>query len=135
MFFAQTPWRYQFYKSSLTLQRWRLHLMLASAVFIQISLHKLGRKKNDTCQIDRMRMSLRTSRVVVLIVSLRVGAGTNNWLQGAKTESLRTQEERAVPEKSTRNGLDYAAKPNTVPHHSAFRLKMHRWPCKAAQKQ
>jgi len=80
-------------------------------------------------------MSLRTSCVVFFIVSLRVRAGANKWLQGAKTESLRTQEERAVPEKSTRNGLDYAAKPNTVPHHSAFRLKMHRWPCKAAQKQ
>jgi hypothetical protein len=31
--------------------------------------------------------------VVVFIVSLRVRAGANNWLQGAKTESLRTKEE------------------------------------------
>src|ERR1035441_9673733 len=96
---------------------------------------KLGRKKNGTYQIDRTRMSLRTSRVVVFIVSLKVRAGTNNWLQGAKSESLRTKEEGAVSEKSTRNGRDYAAKPNTVPHHSAFRLKMRRWPCKTAQKQ
>jgi len=59
---------------------------------IQMSLHKSGRKKNGTCQIDRTRMSLRTSRVVVLIVSCRVGAGTNNWLQDAKTESLRKKE-------------------------------------------
>jgi hypothetical protein len=135
VFFAQTPWRCQFYAISLTLQRWRLHLRLARAVIIQISLHKLGRKKNTTCQIDRTRMSLRTSHVLVLIVSLRVGAGTNNGLQGAKTESLRTKEEGALSEKSARNGLDDAAKPNTVPHHSAFRLKMQRWPCEAAQKQ
>jgi hypothetical protein len=29
-----------------------------------------------------------------------------------------------VSEKSTRNALDYVAKPNMVRHHSAFRLKM-----------
>ena len=127
--------RFQFNAISLTLQRWRLHLMLARAFFIKISLQKLGRKKNGICQIDRTRMSLRTSRVVVFIVSLRVRAGTNNWLQGAKSESLRTKEEGALSEKSTRNGLDYAAKPNTVTNHSAFRLKMRRWPCKTAQKQ
>ena len=67
---------------------------------------------------------MRTSRVVVFIVSLRIRAGANNWLQGAKTESLITKEEGAVSEKSTRNDLDYAAKPNMVPHHFAFRLKM-----------
>jgi hypothetical protein len=78
---------------------------------------------------------LRTSRVVVSIVSLRGRHGTDNWLQGAKSESLRTKEEGAVSEKSTRNGLDYAAKPNMLPHHSAFRLKMQRWSCKTAQKQ
>jgi hypothetical protein len=44
--------------------------------------------------------------VVVFIVCLRVKAGANKWLQGAKTESLRTKEEGAVSEKSTRNGLD-----------------------------
>jgi len=58
--------------------------------------------------------------VVVFIVALRVRAGANKWLQGAKTESLRTQEEKAVSEKSTSNGLDYAAKLNMVRHHSAF---------------
>jgi len=69
-------------------------------------------------------MSLRTSCVVVFMVALRVRAGANKWLQGAKTESLRTKEEGAVSEKSTRNALGYAAKPNMVRHHSAFRLKM-----------
>jgi len=73
--------------------------------------------------------------VVVFIVCLRVKAGANKWLQGAKTESLRTKEEGAVSEKSTRNGLDYAAKPNMVPHHSVFRLKMQLRPCKTAQRQ
>ena len=29
-----------------------------------------------------------------------------------------------MSEKLTRNGLDYAAKRNMVPHHSAFRLKV-----------
>jgi hypothetical protein len=77
-------------------------------------------------------MSLRTSLAVVFIVSFRVRAGANNWLQGAKTESLRTKEEGAVTEKSTRNALDYAAKPDMVRHHSAFRLKMQLWPCKTA---
>jgi len=52
-----------------------------------------------------------------------------------KSESLRTKEEGALSEKSTRNGLDYTAKPNTVPHHSAFRLKMQYWPCKSTQVQ
>ena len=73
--------------------------------------------------------------MVVFIVCLRVKAGANKWLQGAKTESLRTKEEGAVSEKSTRNGLDYAAKPNMVPHHSVFRLKMQLRPCKTAQRQ
>jgi len=97
--------------------------------------NKLGQKKNGTCQIDRTRMSLRTTRVVVSIVALRGRAGTDNRLQGVKSESLRTKEEGALSEKSTRNGRDYAAKPNTVPHHSAFRLKVQYWPCKSAQVQ
>ena len=78
---------------------------------------------------------MRTSCVVVFIVCLRVKAGANKWLQGAKTESLRTKEEGAVSEKSTRNALDYAATPNMVRHHSAFRLKMQLWPCKPTQEQ
>ncbi len=69
-------------------------------------------------------MSLGTTCVIVFIVSLRVRAGVNKWLQGAKTESLRPEEEGTVSEKSTRNALDYAAKPKMVRHHSAFRLKM-----------
>jgi hypothetical protein len=78
-------------------------------------------------------MSLRTSCAVVFIVSLRVRAGVNKWLQRAKTESLITKEEGAVSEKSTRNVLDYAAKPNMVRHRSAFRLQMQLWPCNTTQ--
>ena len=73
--------------------------------------------------------------MVVSIFALRSRAGTDNRLQGVKSESLRTKEEGALSEKSTRNGLDYTAKPNTVPHHSAFRLKMQYWPCKSTQVQ
>lgn len=62
--------------------------------------------------------------MVVFIASLTVRTGANKWLQVAKTESLRMREEGAVSEKSTRNALDYAAKPNMGRHHSAFRLKM-----------
>ena len=58
--------------------------------------------------------------MVVFIVALRVRAGANKWLQGAKTESLRTKEEGAVSETSTGNAFDYAAKLNMVRHHSAF---------------
>ena len=60
--------------------------------------------------------------MVVSIVALRGRAEIDNWFQGAKSESLRTKEEGALSEKSTRNGRDYAAKPNMVPHQSTFRL-------------